>query len=323
MNIVLGEEFARAALKVIDAAGLLPHQVHLVGCHGQTIHHMPASHATLQIGEAAVIAQRTGITTVSNFRARDMASGGEGAPLVPYFDYLMFRHPERTRVLQNIGGIANMTILPAGCGLQDVYAFDNGPGNMIIDHIVSAITNGKMNYDKDGVIAGRGQVHPELIRELMDHEFIRRQPPKTSGREQFGAEFTQALMDRWRGLGVGDDDMVATVTAFTAKGIAWHINEIVAPRNGLDEVIVSGGGALNPVMMRMIREGVAPVPVVRVEEYGVSSEAKEAVAFAVLAYATMRGRAANVPGATGASEPVVLGCITPGRLGCDLLDKLR
>ncbi|MEA4883105.1 MAG: anhydro-N-acetylmuramic acid kinase [Clostridia bacterium] len=323
MNVVLGEEFARATLGVIGAAGLSPEQVHLVGCHGQTIHHLPASHATLQIGEAAVIAQRTGITTVSNFRARDMAAGGEGAPLVPYFDWLMFRHPERTRVLQNIGGIANMTVLPKGCCLQDVYAFDNGPGNMIIDYIVSSITDGKMRYDEDGAMAKRGRIHRELLNELMSNEFVLRKPPKTSGREEFGAEFTQDLMGRWKGRGVPDEDMVATATAFTAQAIVWHLKEFVMSRSGLDEVIVSGGGALNSVLMRMIGDGIAPVRVVRAEDYGMSSDGKEAIAFAVLAYETVRGRAANVPGATGASQPVLLGCITPGRLGCDLMGALR
>lgn len=322
MNVLLGEEFARATLKVIEAAGLSPEQVHLVGCHGQTIHHLPASHATLQIGEAAVIAQRTGITTVSNFRARDMAAGGEGAPLVPYFDWLVFRHPERTRVLQNIGGIANMTVLPKGCCLEDVYAFDNGPGNMIIDYMVSSMTCGKMRYDEDGAIARKGRIHQELLNELMSHPFVLRKPPKTSGREEFGAEFTQDLMGRWKERGLADEDMVATATAFTAQAITWHLKEFVRPQSGLDEVIVSGGGALNPVLMKAIGDGVAPVRVVRAEDYGVSSDGKEAIAFAVLAYETVRGRAANVPRATGASQPVLLGCITPGRLGCNLMGAL-
>ncbi len=317
MNVVLGEEFAYAALAVIQAAGLTPTDVDLVGSHGQTIHHLPGSHATLQIGEAAVIAQRTGITTVSNFRARDMAAGGEGAPLVPYFDWLIFTHPERTRVLQNIGGIANMTILPKGCDLKDVYAFDNGPGNMIIDYMVSTVTNGQLRYDEDGAIAARGQINQGMLRELMAHGFVLKDPPKTSGREEFGAEFTQRLMERWRERGVADEDMIATATAFTAQAIAHHLKQVVVPKSGLDELIISGGGALNPVLVRMIQDEITPVPVVRVENYGVSSDAKEAVAFAVLAYETMRGRAANVPGATGAFQPVLLGSITPGRLGVD------
>lgn len=317
MNVVLGEAFAQAALGVIQAAGLSPKDVHLVGSHGQTIQHMPACHATLQIGEAAVIAQRTGITTVSNFRARDMAAGGEGAPLVPHFDWLVFRHPERSRVLQNIGGIANMTVLPAGCGLEDVYAFDNGPGNMIIDCMTSTLAAGGLRYDEDGAMAGAGQVNHELLGRLMEHPFILRRPPKTSGREEFGAQFARDLISRWRRLGLTDEDMVATATAFTAEAIAWHLKTYVIPRSGLDEVIVSGGGAFNPVLVQMIRDRVAPVPVACADEYGVSSDAKEAIAFAVLAYETMRGRPANVPGATGAAEPVVLGCITPGRCGGD------
>lgn len=312
MNVALGEEFAKAALAVIKAAGLGPTDFDLVGCHGQTIHHLPTAGATLQIGEAAVIAQRTGITTVSNFRARDMAAGGEGAPLVPYFDWLVFRHPQRTRVLQNIGGIANMTILPRDCQLSDVYAFDSGPGNMIIDYMVGRLTKGKLHYDIDGQIAASGRVHHDLLSELMTHEFILRGPPKSSGREEFGAEFTEKLIDRWKARGVPNEDMIATATAFTAEAIAYHLHA------DIDELVVSGGGALNPVLMRMIRDKIAPVLVVPIEAYGVSSDAKEAIAFAVLAYETVRGRAGNVPGATGAAEPVLLGSITPGRLGIDL-----
>lgn len=318
MNVVLGEEFAKATLAVINEAGLNPGEVDLVGCHGQTIHHLPTRHATLQIGEAAVIAERAGITTVSNFRARDMAAGGEGAPLVPYFDWLVFRHPKRTRVLQNIGGIANMTVLPRGCQLGEVYAFDNGPGNMIIDYMASSITKGTQHYDENGSIASRGQVHQGLLNELIAHEFIQRKPPKTSGREEFGAQFSERLMTRWKARGLSDEDMVATATAFTAQAIVHHLEQFVIPRIGLDELIVSGGGAQNPVLMKMIRDGITPVPVVPVETYGVSSDAKEAIAFAVLAYETIRGRPTNVPGATGASRPVLLGCITPGRLGIDL-----
>lgn len=318
MNVVLGEAFAQATLEVIKAAGLKPGQVDLIGCHGQTVHHLPGSNATLQIGEAAVIAQRTGITVVSNFRARDMAVGGEGAPMVPYFDWLVFRHPTKTRVLQNIGGIANMTVLPKGCSLEDIHAFDNGPGNMIMDHMASSITDGKLRYDKDGAMAARGRVQQSLLHQLMEHGFIQRKPPKTSGREEFGGEYTENLVAKWRSLGVSPEDMLATATAFTANVIVKDLMEVAASPDGLDEVIVSGGGALNPVLMRMIREGVAPVPVVTSQTYGVDSDAKEAIAFAVLAYETIRGRPANVPRATGASKPVVLGCITPGCGGVDL-----
>ncbi|NMB12072.1 MAG: anhydro-N-acetylmuramic acid kinase [Firmicutes bacterium] len=318
MNMVLGRKFAEAALAVIELAGLCPEEVDLVGCHGQTIHHLPAKGATLQIGEAAVIAQQTGITTVSNFRARDMAAGGEGAPLVPYFDWLVFRHPERIRVLQNIGGIANMTVLPRDCELADVYAFDNGPGNMIIDYMVSSMTSGRQRYDEDGAIAATGRVHQEMLSELMAHEFIRKDPPKTSGREEFGAQFTEELMGRWRARGVSDADMVATATAFTAQAIVQHLEQIARSHGDIDELIVSGGGASNPVLINMVKDGIAPIPVIPVEAYGISSDAKEAIAFAVLAYETIRGRATNVPNATGAFRPVLLGCITPGRLGVDL-----
>jgi anhydro-N-acetylmuramic acid kinase len=320
MNVQLGEEFARAALKVIALAGLRPGDVHVIGSHGQTIHHMPQCHATLQIGEAAVIAERTGITTVSNFRARDLAAGGEGAPLVPYFDWVVFSHPSLTRVMQNIGGIANMTVLPAGCDIDGVTAFDNGPGNMIIDGFVTELSGGAMTYDRDGEMAARGHVVLELLEELMGDEFVRRDPPKTAGREQYGRQYVQALIRDWRARGIAPEDMVATATAFTAEAILLHLRERVIPACGLDELIVSGGGARNPMIMQALARGLEPArcgctasrpAVVTSDDRGVPSDAKEAVAFAVLAYQTIMGRPGNVPGATGASRPVVLGCVTP------------
>lgn len=316
MNVQLGEAFARAALEVIALAGLWPGDVHVIGSHGQTIHHLPQHRATLQIGEAAVIAERTGITTVSNFRARDLAAGGEGAPLVPYFDWLAFRHPSLTRVMQNIGGIANMTVLPAGCDIDGVTAFDNGPGNMVIDGLATALTDGAMTYDRDGTMAAHGRVVPELLEALMEDEFLRRDPPKTAGREQYGREYVHALLQDWRPRGIADDDMVATATAFTVEAILLHLRERVIPAHGLDELIVSGGGARNPVIMQALARGLEGCGgrgaiVVSSDDRGVPSDAKEAVAFAVLAYQTIMGRPGNVPRATGASRPVVLGCVTP------------
>ncbi len=328
-NFVLGRLFADAAVSVIEQAGLELGDVDLVAMHGQTVCHLPWAGegefqvpSTLQIGEPAVVAERTGITVISNFRSRDIAAGGQGAPLVPYADYILFRHEDKTRVVQNIGGIANMTVLPRGARPQDVIAFDNGPGNMVIDAVVSEVTGGCMDYDVDGAIAARGRVVEEFVAELMDHPFVRIEPPKSTGREEFGAEYVKSVMARARTLGIGDEDIVASVTAFTAECIGKHLSDLVVPEYGLDELIIGGGGAYNPTLMRMIRERVDPVPVVTHEAYGISSDAKEAIAFAILGYLGIHGIPANLPSATGAHHQVLLGAITPGRWSEKVWDRL-
>ncbi len=315
MNFRLGEWFAAAALQAVAEAGLAPADIDLIGSHGQTIYHQVGDDAetpsTLQIGEAAVIAERTGVTTVADFRVADVAAGGQGAPLVSYVDWLLLRHPQRHRAVQNIGGIGNVTFLPAENTPHHPISFDTGPGNMLIDAAVAHIIGGVQTYDKDGRLAEQGRVHEAWLAELLAHPYLQKAPPKTAGREQFGAEFAAMLWEQAQARGVDGPDLVATLTAFTAASIAEAYRRFlpVFP----DEVIVSGGGALNPTLMAMLRQRLAPARVLASDALGLPADAKEAIAFAVLAYETIHGRPGNLPPCTGARHPAILGKITPGR----------
>jgi anhydro-N-acetylmuramic acid kinase len=315
MNALLGEWFSEAARRVVRKAGLEMADVDLIGSHGQTIHHLPeptqmhgyAVRSTLQVGDPCVIAERTGVATVGDFRVRDVAAGGQGAPLVPLVDYLLYRSETAGRAMLNVGGIANATILPAACGLEDVYAFDLGPGNMVIDRLMDRITGGRASYDEGGQVAGTGRVHPGLLSELMTHPFFSLPPPKSTGREDFGAAYADAFLARARDWGLSDADAVATATAFTAQAVADGLRRFV--REPVQEVIVSGGGARNETLMSLLRARLRGVR--GIEEVGGSTEAKEALAFAVLANETLAGGPGNVPRVTGASHPAVLGKIAP------------
>ncbi len=316
LNFALGRAYAAAALQVIAETGLQPQDVDLIGNHGQSVWHIPAGPqaSTLQIGEAALIAELTGITTIHNFRSRDMAAGGQGAPLVSYIDALLFSHPSAGRVLQNIGGIANGTFLPGaarrGRGEQP-FAFDTGPGNMLMDDGMRRISGGRLQFDEGGQLAARGQVDQTLLEKWIAAEpYFRLAPPKTTGRELFGAQYGAHLWAEAQARGLTDADYVATVTAFTARSIANAYREFLPEMP--DEVVVSGGGAYNPTLLGMLAAEIAPAPVVTIDALGMPSDAKEAVAFAVLAYETWHNRPGNLPSATGARRPVVLGCITPG-----------
>jgi anhydro-N-acetylmuramic acid kinase len=289
--------------------------VDLIGSAGQTVWHIPApAGATLQLGEGAVIAERTGVPVVEDFRVADMAAGGHGAPLVPYFDLVVFRHPERSRASQNIGGIGNVTYLPArppaGCGPDDVLAFDTGPGNMIIDGIVTALTDGRQTYDRDGVMALRGRVDAAWLEELLRDPYLRQAPPKTTGREVYGLPFAARLLEDARRRRLSPDDTVATVSALTADSIVRAYRDFLAPLGGLDEVVLAGGGSYNRFLRERIAAGLG-VPVRQSEELGVDGKLKEAMAFALLASDAVTGLATNVPRATGAAGPRVLGKFIP------------
>ena len=315
VDFALGEVLANAALAVIEEAGLAPEDVDLIGSHGQTVRHRPAGEppSTLQIGESAVIAQRTGITTVADFRPGDIAVGGEGAPLVPLVDYLLFRDDEVGRLMLNIGGIANVTVLPAGATPDEILAFDLGPGNMLVDGAVAHLTGGAERFDDEGRRAARGSADEAWVARLVEHEFIRRAPPKSTGREEFGTEYLAELMTR---MELKADDTIATLTAFTARAIGEGIRRFALDVSGdgnLSEAWVSGGGVHNAHLMGLLQQELPGLAVGSIDGLGgVSADAKEALCFAVLANQTIAGRAGNLPAATGAERPVVLGTIALG-----------
>jgi anhydro-N-acetylmuramic acid kinase len=274
--------------------------VAVLGCHGQTIYH-ESGRCTLQIGDGSVLAERTGVPVVSDFRPRDIAAGGEGAPLVPFVDFRLLAHRTKGRVALNIGGIANVTLLPAGCDAAHVAAFDTGPGNMAIDQLVAHFSQGKKRYDAGGQWAARGLVDPELLRSLLSDPYYSRRPPKTVGREQYGSEFVRRLL----AAGLPEKDLIATATAFTAATVAEGVYQFA--RGTVDEVIVSGGGVHNEALMRYLRAEFPGVVVASSAEYGIDPDAKEAIAFAILAVETLKRRPSNLPSATGASHAAVLG----------------
>jgi len=317
LNFLLGELFAGAALAACKKFRVAPAWIDVIGSHGQTVFHQGARSifnghrvaSTLQIGEPSVIAARTGITTVGDFRPADMAAGGQGAPLVPFVDFLLYRHPGIGRVALNIGGIANVTVIPAAAKLEDVVAFDTGPGNMVIDGVMQALF--ERRYDRDGKIAAGGKVNEEVVTRLLRAPFFRVRPPRTAGREEFGREYVRRFLHLCGGAPKAD--AAATATALTARSIAGALQHFVLPREkSYRELIVSGGGAKNRTLMAMLRRELAPLRIElrHSDEFGVPAEAKEALAFAVLAYETWHRRPSNVPSATGAVRPAILGKIS-------------
>ena len=317
MNFLIGEIFADAALSVIRDAQLEVGEIDLIGSHGQTVYHLPPQPraeyipSTLQLGEPAVIAYRTGIPTVANFRVADLAAGGQGAPLVPYVDFLLFRGADRTVALQNIGGISNVTLLPAEAMSTDVIASDTGPGNMIIDSVMEILTDGEEKYDNLGQFAARGSVCESLLEEWFQHPFISARPPKTTGRETFGRQFASQALEQVQAEGVSPADLVATLTAFTARTIFDYYRRFLLPHYSIDGIYISGGGSHNLTLMRHLKTLFQPIPLFTADAIGVSSDAKEAVAFAVLANEAVHGQPTNLPQVTGAAQPMVLGTFSP------------
>ena len=315
LHFRLGQLYARAVQETIRRGRVRSGSVELIGCHGQTIYHQGDSEpflgkpvaATMQIGEASVIAEALAVPVVSDFRTRDMAAGGKGAPLVPYLDYWLFRHARRGRVALNIGGIANITAIPPGARPDEVLAFDTGPGNMVMDALTTELTRGRQHFDRNGSIAARGKVDRALLDSILGDVYYRRRPPKTAGREQYGAEFIARLKRARLPL----RDLIATATALTAATIAGGVERFVMPWMPVHELIASGGGVRNMTLMGYLQAFLPDVRIARSDEFGIDADAKEAVAFAVMAYETFRKRTSNVPSATGARRPVVLGKITP------------
>ncbi|MFQ5894856.1 MAG: anhydro-N-acetylmuramic acid kinase [Nitrospinota bacterium] len=317
LHFELGEAFAAAALDLLAQAGLDPARVDLIGSHGQTVRHFPpggeGAHppSTLQLGEAAVIAARTGITTVFNFRARDMAEGGTGAPLAPYAHDLLFRREEGPVVFLNIGGMANLTYLPPRGGGPPL-AFDTGPGNALLDAAVAFLSGGEVARDEGGSRALRGEPDPQTLSGLLSHPFLRRPPPKATGRETFGEEFARELLGRMASRGLRPEDQLATLAAFTAEGILLNLQLHCPGSPPLREVVAGGGGVHNAAIRRRLERGLASVPFMVSDEKGWPADGMEAAAFALLAHAALRGIPASGPHLTGARKPVVLGSIAPG-----------
>jgi anhydro-N-acetylmuramic acid kinase len=305
LNFELGEVFARAAVKCIKASGVNPGDVTAIASHGQTIcHHPPEKNkkgSTLQIGESAVIAQRTGIPVVSDFRVADMAAGGEGAPLVPYADYMLF-HGKGIKAVHNIGGISNVTVVTPD--IENVFAFDTGPGNCLIDEAMKTLF--KKPFDRDGKTAKKGTPDKKLLRKLLSNPYFKKKPPKSTGRETFGRELLNKILKSR----LASEDLIATLTHFTALSIKDAYDRFVFPGCKIDEIVLSGGGTKNKYLVGIIRELFSPVKVSLIDDYGIPAQAKEALSFAVLANETLSGKPSNLPMVTGASKKVILGKLT-------------
>ena len=311
LNFLLGELYATAIRETCRRSRVSLDSIVLAGMHGQTIFHEanPIEYlghrvaSTMQIGEAAIVAERTGLWIISNFRERDMAAGGKGAPLVPNVDYLLFRHRRIGRVILNIGGIANLSVIPADAEREDITAFDAGPGNMVIDALVAYHTQGRQTFDRGGRIARTAKIHPRLLDSMLSDPYFKLDPPKACGREQFGKEYVAGLI----ATGIPLPDLIATATELTAQTIATAI----LGYDEIDEVIASGGGVHNRQLMRRLRELLTLRKLATTADHGIDPDAKEAIAFAILAYEFMHRRPGNLPSATGARHAVLLGKDSP------------
>lgn len=311
LNFKLGHLFSNAVKSICKEANINASELSFVATHGQTIYHIPKAikgyiPSTLQIGEPSIIAYENNVKVVSNFRTMDIAAGGEGAPLVPYSEYILYGGRGEDIALQNIGGIGNVTVIPGENDMRKVYAFDTGPGNMMIDEACQRLFGVK--YDKGGEIGSKGNVNKEMLDRLMSHPYISVFPPKSTGREDFGEDYVCTLLERYNNL--PKEDIVATLTAFTAESIVDSYKKHIIPKVNLKKVIIGGGGAHNKTLINLIKNGLNGIEVLTQEEIGHSSDAKEAIAFAILGNETIHGNTSNVPSATGAKANVILGNIT-------------
>jgi anhydro-N-acetylmuramic acid kinase len=318
LNFRLGEVFAEATLTACKRFRVAAKKIALIGSHGQTIFHQGPSvpyfgrptASTLQIGEASIIAARTGITTVADFRPADIALGGQGAPLVPYADYQLYHHAALGRVSLNLGGIANITVLPAGAQPSQLFAFDTGPANMLIDALVSHFTHGRQRYDKNAAIAQTGRAMPGLVNELMRDPYLKQAPPKSTGREYYGRDFVKKVLSLGRRHKTEPADLIRATTILTALSIVDALCRFVLPRHQINQLIVSGGGARNPLILAQLSAALPEIDILPSARLGVPEDAKEAFAFALMAYETFHRRPANLPSATGARGAAILGKIS-------------
>src|SRR6266478_2835842 len=318
LNFRLGETFAEAALTACRRFRISTKKIALIGSHGQTIFHQgrPVSYlgrptrSTLQIGEPAVIAARTGITTIADFRPADIAEGGQGAPLVPYADYLLYRHEKLGRVSLNLGGIANITVIPAAARPAQILAFDTGPANMLIDALIAHFTHNRRRYDKDAHLAQQGRATRALLDELLRDPYLKLAPPKSTGREYYGRSYVETLLRLGRRHKAKPNDLIRAVTIFTSLSVVDALNRFVLPKTKIHQLIVSGGGSHNPLIMGQISAALPGVQILPSSHLGVPEDAKEAFAFALLAYETFHRRPSNLPSATGARGPAILGRVS-------------
>jgi anhydro-N-acetylmuramic acid kinase len=317
LNFRLGDVFAEAALAACKKFRVSPKRIALIGSHGQTIFHQgkPAPYfgrptaSTLQIGEPSVIAARTGVTTVGDFRPADIALGGQGAPLVPYADYLLYRHEKLGRVSLNLGGIANITVIPAAAKPEHILAFDTGPANMLIDALVSHFSQGRQRFDKDARIAQTGRSIPALLDELMRDPYLKLAPPKSTGREYYGHAYLEKVLALGKKHRAKPADLIRAATIFTALSVVDAVNRFVLSKTKIHQFVVSGGGAKNPLLVAQLSAALREIEILPSSNFGIPEDAKEAFAFALLAYETLHNRPSNLPSATGAHGPAILGKI--------------
>ncbi|SEP88585.1 anhydro-N-acetylmuramic acid kinase [Virgibacillus subterraneus] len=315
INMFLGKEFGGVVNKLLKQANVSKNDVHFISSHGQTIYHQPFDGesnldvaGTLQIGDISVLSEETGIAVVGDFRTADMAASGQGAPLVSYVDYLLFNNPNKSRAIQNIGGIGNVTYVPENSNSDGIQSFDTGPGNMVIDEVVYRLTNGKRNYDKDGEMAYRGTINQQLLTKLMSHDYFKKEPPKTTGRELFGNQFVDEIFKEYGQM--NPEDLVATVSEWTVLTIAHSYNQFLMDKgHKIDEVIVGGGGSYNPYLIERLNYHLPEVIIFTHEHFDMSSDLKEAMAFAVLGFQCILGKYNQLPSATGAKRQVIMGKI--------------
>jgi anhydro-N-acetylmuramic acid kinase len=318
LNFRLGEVFAEAALAACRAFRVSPKRIALIGSHGQTIFHQgkPVPYlgrpttSTLQIGEPSIIAARTGITTVGDFRPADIALGGQGAPLVPYADYVLYRHEKLGRVSLNLGGIANVTVIPAAAKPEQIFAFDTGPANMLIDALVAHFSHGRKRFDKDARIAQTGRSIPALLNELMRDPYLKLAPPKSTGREYYGQAYLKKVLALGNKHRAKSADLIRAATIFTALSVVDALNRFVLPKTKIHQLIVSGGGSRNPLLLVQLSAALGSIEILPSSSFGIPEDAKEAFAFALLAYESFHGRPGNLPSATGARGPAILGKIS-------------